>query len=78
MERDLQTLETIELTADKPWSPDMFPPPTFWAHAKLQRGANADIEDLPSVLGPRLGTTNNEIVKKTLKATTWMGKLDPR
>ncbi|MGH7955328.1 MAG: hypothetical protein ACREOZ_05140 [Gloeomargaritales cyanobacterium] len=35
-------------------------------------------DEMVKKLAPRRGTTNLDVVKKTLKCTTWMGKLDPR
>ena len=76
-QRDIERLPTVTLTCDKPWLPQMLD-----SIPKLGITLSQGMIDEESItindLAPRLGTSNKEIVESMLKATTWLGALDPR
>ncbi|MGH7954782.1 MAG: hypothetical protein ACREOZ_02355, partial [Gloeomargaritales cyanobacterium] len=77
-EADLENLSVLVLTSDTPWNPAEISTPRGFAQAIHGKVTFEDDEEKVKKIATRLGTTNLDIVKRTLDCTTWMGKLDPR
>ncbi|MGH3054113.1 MAG: hypothetical protein ACRDL7_03945, partial [Gaiellaceae bacterium] len=76
-ENDLENLFVLTLTGDGPWDPTELSIPCGFAQA-IKGTISETNDEMIETLALRLGTTNTDIVKKTLRSTTWMGRLDTR
>ncbi|MGH3054943.1 MAG: hypothetical protein ACRDL7_08210, partial [Gaiellaceae bacterium] len=75
-ECDLE-LPTLILTSDFPWNPNDIPIPHGFGSV-VHGTPKIKSEEFIKELAPKLGTTNLDIVHRTIENTTWMGRLDPR
>ncbi|MGH3054321.1 MAG: hypothetical protein ACRDL7_05015, partial [Gaiellaceae bacterium] len=76
-EDDLENLSVLVLTDNVAWNPTELSVPQGFAQS-IRGEIEEKKDDMIGEIALRMGITNKEIIKKTLKCTTWMGRLDPR